>query len=158
LATLRELQVHLGTLATILWNYGASFPDPTLDRYADTGNLGFVFTAELPGSQQPRAATVRMAELWQRDGRDAYRRREYAYDFVEHPLARRRAFHGHDPDHFAREFRVLVHEHCEEALGRPTCQHYYGLPVDPYEAIRRFASLWGQPGPLRCADLQCMSS
>ena len=99
-----------------------------------------------------------MAELWELDGPEDYRRREYVYDLVEHPLARRRAFHGHDPEHFARSFSVLVHEHCEEVLGQPACDHYYGLPVDAYEAIRRFASMWGQREPLGCADLRCMSS
>lgn len=156
MATLNDLQVHLGRLATILWNYGASFPVPTLDAYDDTGNVGFEFMAVLGGSELPKPAVIRMAEIWAPTGPTAYRRHEYAYDFVEHPRNRRRAFHGHHPEHFAREFDVLVHEHCEEVLGRPACDHYYGLPVDAYEAIRRFASLWGQPGPLGCADLRCM--
>ncbi len=158
LATLSELEVHLDRLATILWNYGATFAEPTLDRYADTGNAGFALVAELPGLTMPRAATIRLAEVWEHDGPNAFRRYKYAYDFVDHPLSRRRAFHGHDPEHFAREFSVLVHEHCEEILGRPTCDHYYGLPVDAYEAIRRFTSLWGQPGSIRCADLRCMAA
>ena len=156
MATLGELQVHLGRLATILWNYGASFPVPTLDRYLDTNNVGFEFAAELAGPDVPEPAVVKLSEIWEPTGPDAFRRREYAYDFVDHPLNRRRAFHGHDPEHFAREFDVLVHEHCEDVLGRPTCDHYYGLPVDGYEAIRRFLSTWRQPGPLGCADLRCM--
>jgi hypothetical protein len=41
-----------------------------------------------------------------------------------------------NPDYFAREFAVVVHEHCEERLGEPTCRHHYGLPIDAYEAIR----------------------
>ena len=56
MATLGELQVHLGRLATILWNYGASFPVPTLDSYLDTNNVGFDFTAELAGSHAPEPA------------------------------------------------------------------------------------------------------
>ena len=75
---------------------------------------------------------------------------------MDHPLGRRRAFHRHDPDHFAREFGVLVHEHCEEELGAETCSHYFGLPVDGFEAIRRFTALWGQPTELACSDLRCM--
>jgi hypothetical protein len=51
---------------------------------------------------------------------------------------------------------VLVHEHCDEILGAPTCSHYYGLPVTAYEAIDRFLSTWSQPGPLGCAQLRCM--
>jgi hypothetical protein len=156
LATLAELRVHLGTLAAILWNYGASFPVPAIDQYDDTGNVGFEFIAELGGSGSPKPAIIKMSEIWEPAGRADFRRREYAYDFVEHPLNRRRAFHGHHPDHFACEFDVLVHEHCEEVLGQPACDHYYGLPVDGYEAIRRFTSLWGQPVALGCADLPCV--
>ena len=157
MATLDELQVYLGTLATILWNYGASFAVPTLDQYEDTGNVGFKFSAELGGSDSPKPAIVKVVEIWEPSGPGAFRRREYEYDFIEHPLNRRRAFHGHHPEHFGREFNVLVHEHCEEVLDQPACDHYYGLPVDGYEAVRRFASLWGQPGPLGCADLRCMT-
>lgn len=58
MATLNELQVHLGRLATILWNYGASFPVPTLDKYEDTGNVGFEFIAELGGSDSPKPAII----------------------------------------------------------------------------------------------------
>ncbi len=157
MATLYELQVHLGTLATILWNYGASFPVPVLEQYADTGNVGFELIAELPGSHTPRAAHIKLSEIWSPGLKGDFVRREYEYDFAEHPLDRRRAFHSNHPEHFAREFHVLVHEHCEEVLGKPACDHYYGLPVDGYEAIRRFASLWGRPAPLGCANLLCMT-
>lgn len=153
-ATLPQLQAHLGTLSAILWNYGATFPVPTLDRY-DSGGIGFGFTADLPGSVTPKPAVIKMAEIWEPDG-DAFTRREYEYDFIEYPLHRRRAFHGHDPEHFAREFGVLVHEHCEERLGSPACDHYYGLPIDGFEAIRRFASQWGQPAQLGCDRLRCI--
>ena len=156
MATLLDLRGHLGTLSAILWNCGASFAVPTLDRY-DGGEMGFSFEAHLPGSALS-PAVIKLAEIWAPQGRlDDFRRREYAYDFIEHPLARRRAFHGHDPDHFAREFAVLVHEHCEERLSAPACDHYYGLPITAHEAIRQFASLWGQPGPLGCAGLRCIS-
>lgn len=158
MATTQELQVYLGRLSTILWNYGASFPVPSVDLYEDTGNVGFELVAGLGGSDSPQRAIIKLSEIWEPTGPGDFRRREYEYDFVEHPLERRRAFHGHHPEHFAREFNVLVHEHCEEVLGKP-CKHYYGLPVDDgYEAIRRFASLWGQPGPLGCDSLRCMRS
>jgi hypothetical protein len=154
-ATLLELRTHLGTLSAILRNYGGTFAVPTLDRY-DTGEVGFWFTAELPGSATPKPAAITLAEIWAPGREDEYSRREYAYDFVEYPLNRRRAFHSHDPDHFAREFAVLVHEHCEEHLGSPACAHYYGLPISGFEAIRQFASLWGQPAQLGCARLRGM--
>ena len=156
MTTLFELREHLGTLAATLWNYGATFAVPILDTY-DSGEVGFSFSAELPGSATPKPAVIKLAEIWALDGPHNFGRREYEYDFIEHSLDRRRAFHGHDPDHFAREFQVLVHEHCEEHLGSPACDHYYGLPISGFEAIRRFASLWGQPAPLGCARLRCLS-
>jgi hypothetical protein len=154
-ATLHDLQSYLGTLSAILWNYGATFAVPTLDTYG-SAMAGFAFAAELPGPVAPKPAIIKMAEIWAASGPDAFDRREYEYDFIEYPLDRRRAFHGHDPDHFAREFGVLVHEHCEERLGSPDCGHYYGLPIDGFEAIRQFASQWGQPTDLGCALLRCL--
>ena len=156
MATLNEVRGHLGTLAAILWNYGATFAVPTLDRY-DSGEVGFSFSADLPGSETPKPAVIKLAEIWAPERPDDFSRREYEYDFIEYPLDRRRAFHGHDPDYFAREFGVLVHEHCEEHLGSPACDHYYGLPISGFEAIRQFASLWGQSTQLGCARLRCIS-
>ena len=156
MATLVEVQDHLCTLAAILWNLGATFPSPTLDQYQDTGNVGFELTAELPGADSPRPGVIKLSEIWAATTRGQFSRLEYAYDFLEHPLRRRRAFHSHDSAAFAGAFRVLVHEHCEETLGAPLCDHYFGLPVDAYEAIRRFTILWRQPGPIGCAELQCM--
>jgi len=157
--TQRQLRERLETLATILYRYGATFPVPELERYA-SGTLRFSFIAELPGSDTPQPATIRLAEIWEpvlaTDASD-YRRAEYAYDFVDHPRNRRRAFHGHDPDYFAHEFAVLVHEHCEETLGSPDCSHYFGLPVDAFEAIDAFTALWALGGSLGCADLRCMT-
>lgn len=157
MATVPELKDHLGTLAVILWNYGALFPLPSLAQYEDTGNLGFSFSADLPGSDRPAPATIKLSEIWvPGSARGEFDRTEYEYDFVEHPRNRRRAFHSTQRDFYARHFGVLVHEHCEEVLGAPACGHYYGLPVTAYEAIERFTAIWGQPGPLGCAQLRCM--
>ncbi|MBF6604373.1 MAG: hypothetical protein IVW53_02150 [Chloroflexi bacterium] len=157
MATFTELRNHLGRLAAILWNYGASFPVPTLDRYEDTSNLGFTFAADLAGSDVPGPAIIRLSEIWvPGPSPDAFTREEYEYEFVERPRNRRRAFHSTDVDFYARAYGVLVHEHCEEILGAPACDHYYGLPVTAYEAIDRFTSTWSQAGPLGCATLRCM--
>jgi hypothetical protein len=155
MARQRELRQYLGSLSAILWNFGASFPVPTLDLF-DSGELGFGFDAVMPGAETPRPAVMRLSETWHPAEPNGYRRLEYVYDFIDYPMGRRRAFHGHDPHHFAQEFGVLVHEHCEERLGEPACQHYYGLPVDGFQAIDAFVRLWGQPTPLGCADLRCM--
>jgi hypothetical protein len=151
------LQDHLGTLAVILWNFGASFPVPTLDQYADTGNLGFSLSAQLPGPNLPASATIKLSEIWEpSESPGEFERTAYEYDFIEHPRNRRRAFHSTQREFYARHFGVLVHEHCEEILGAPVCGHYYGFPVTAYEAIAMFTSIWGQPGLLGCAELRCM--
>jgi hypothetical protein len=97
-----------------------------------------------------------MTEIWEPASGREYTRAEYAYDFVERPLDRRRAFHRHDEAEFLRRYGVAVHEHCEEVLGAPACRHYMGLPLDGHEAIRRFTILWGQPHPLGCSGLRCL--
>jgi hypothetical protein len=106
----------------------------------------------------PRPATIRLAEIWAPAAIGQFHRREYAFDLIDYPRNRRRAFHGHDPDPFAREFGVLVHEHCEENLGAPDCSHYFGLPMDGFQAIDEFTRLWSQPADLGCAGLPCSSA
>ena len=155
MATIREIQGYVGNLAAILWNFGATFPDPTLDPY-EGGAYGFAIEAVMPGDPTPKPALIKLVEVWEHSRGDQYTRVEYDYDFVEHPLNRRRAYHRHDEEDFLREFGVAVHEHCEEMLGRPACVHYFGLPLNGYEAIHRFTKIWGQPGPLDCSQLQCI--
>jgi hypothetical protein len=155
MSSVLAIRTYLGTLSSILWNFGAAFPVPTLDAYG-AGEMGFSMTARLPGIAAPRPAEIKLAEIWAPVRAEGHRRVEYAYDFIEYPHARRRAFHGHDQEHFAREFGVLVHEHCEERLGFPTCGHYFGLPIDGFEAIRRFTAIWGQPADLGCSGLPCI--
>src|SRR5664280_574238 len=128
MATLLELRVYLGRLAATLWNYGAEFPVPSLDPY-DDGTFGFAFVAYLPGASVPKPAIIKIAEVWTPRGTGQYVRTEYTYDFVEHPLNRRRAFHRHDEGDFLREHGVAVHDHCEEVLDQPACDHSFGLPA-----------------------------
>ena len=154
--SLDQLRRYVGGLTVYLRNFGATVPEPTLDRYA-TGEVGFEFVAVLPGPDQPRSAIVRVGEIWEPIG-DGFERAEYLYDLIEHPLDRRRGLHAHDTDVFARRFGVLVHEHCEESLGRPACDHYHGIPVgNGYEALGRLLNAWGQPGPLGCSALRCLA-
>ena len=155
MATLPELRLYLGRLAATLWNYGADFPEPTLNPH-DDGSYGIAFSATLPGASTPKPAVIELVEVWDPAGRGEYARTEYDYDFIEYPLNRRRAFHRHDEEDFLRRFGVAVHEHCEEVLGKPACKHYMGLPVDGDEAIRLFTILWGQPGQLGCSQLRCI--
>ena len=154
-ASLDQLRRYLGGLTVYLRTFGATLPEPTLDRY-ETGEVGFELTAGLPGSDRPRSAVLRVGEIWEPGG-DGFDRVEYRYDLIDHPMDRRRAFHSHDTAVFARRFGVLVHEHCEEVLGRPACHHYHGIPIaNGYDALERLLGTWGQPGPLGCADLPCI--
>lgn len=155
-ATLLHLRRHADTLATILWNHGADVSGPFLDRYDET-NIVVTVSAHLPGPAVPAATEVVLQEVWEPVTEERYRRIEYAYDLIDHPLNRRRAFHAHDAPQFIAEFDVVTHEHCEETLGAPACQHYFGLPVDAYDAVRRFTMIWGRPDPLGCDDLRCMA-
>jgi hypothetical protein len=154
-ATLDQLRRYLGGLTVYLRNVGATVPEPTLDRY-HSGEVGFELVAALPGPDIPAPATIELDEIWTPAG-ERYERTEYAYDLIEHPFDRRRAFHAHDTATFAARFGVLVHEHCEETLGRPTCGHYYGFPVtDGYEALDRLLAIWSLPSPLGCSGLRCI--
>ena len=131
---------------------GRAAPGRQLDRW-DAGRLEFV--AVLPGPDQPARRSCGW-KIWEPIG-DGFERAEYLYDLIEHPLDRRRGLHAHDTDVFARRFGVLVHEHCEESLGRPACDHYHGIPVgNGYEALDRLLRTWGQPGPLGCSALRCI--
>jgi hypothetical protein len=154
-ATELELRRHLGRLSAILWNYGATFPVPMLDPY-DGGAMGFRFRALLPSPDASNPTEIKLVEVWAPAGRDGLRLVEYAYDFIDRSLDRRRAFHRHGEKELLRAFAVAVHEHCEEVLDHPTCGHYYGLPVDAYTAIRRFTVIWGQPDALGCDRLRCI--
>ncbi len=154
--SLDRLRRYVGGLTVYLRDFGAVLPEPALDRFT-SGEVGFELAAVLPGSDQPRPAIVRVGEIWAPVDQ-GFERVEYLYDLIEYPLNRRRALHAHNADVFARRFGVLVHEHCEEALGQPACAHYHGIPVENgYEALGRLLSGWGQPGPLGCAALRCLA-
>lgn len=151
-----QLSRYVGGLTVYLRNFGAAVPEPELQPY-DSGDIGFELEATLPGSNIPRPALVLAGEIWQPAGRRLYERVEYRYDLIEYPVNRRRAFHMHDPEAFRRHAGVLVHEHCEESLGDPACDHYFGLPFQTgYDALNALLSAWGQPGPLGCSRLRCM--
>ncbi len=151
-----QLARYLGELTVYLRNFGAILPEPEIDPY-DSGEIGFDFEATLPGPDEPKPALIAVGEIWSPVGHESYERAEYRYELIEHPLNRRRAFHMHDTDEFRSRAGVLVHEHCEEILGHPTCAHYFGLPVGSgYDALNALLSLWGQPGPMGCSRLRCM--
>ena len=151
-----QLTSYVTGLATYLIRVGCELrSQPTLDVY-DGGALGFDIEAALPGTGSPMAADIRLSETW-RPGGTVFDRDEYEYELVDRERRRRRAYHRHDAQAFLRRTETAIHEHCEEVLGRPECDHYSGLPVrDGYDAIERLLIAWTEPGKLGCAGLDCM--
>ena len=153
--SLQQVASYFGGLAVYLRNLGAEIPEPVLDRY-DTGEIGFAMTGELPGPDEPRPAVVTAREVWEPAGAGRYERAEYEYDLIDYRANRRRAFHMHDVPAYLARLGVTSHEHCEEVLGKPTCDHYLGLPVyGGYEGLNALLACWSDPGPLGCARLRC---
>ena len=153
--SLAQIASYLGGLAVYLRNLGAEVLEPVLDRY-DSGEIGFAITAQLPGSNDPKPALITAQEIWQPAGSSRFERCEYGYDLIDYPANRRRAFHKHDISEYLSRLGVTAHEHCEEALGKPTCDHYLGLPVfTGYDGLNALLACWSDPGPLGCAGLRC---
>jgi hypothetical protein len=62
----------------------------------------------------------------------------------------------HDVPAYLARLGVTAHEHCEEVLGKSSCDHYLGLPVySGYEGLNALLACWSDAGPLGCARLRC---
>ncbi len=157
-ASRAQLISYVSGLTTYLIRVGSELrSQPTLDIY-DDGVLGFDIEAALPGAGAPRPAEIRLSETWRPRGA-VFERDEYEYELVDRERGRRRAYHRHDSETFLRRTETAIHEHCEEILGQPTCDHYVGLPVrDGYEAVERILIAWTEPGKLGCSVLDCMDA
>lgn len=154
-ATRAQLGGYVSKVATKLWSLGAELATPELATDPH-GNLAFLIEARLPDSGTPQQALVRIQELWRPAGAE-WQRQEYTYDLVDHPRARRRAYHLHDADSFRSAYDVVVHEHCEEVLGSADCNHYYGDPIaDAYHGVELLLLAWTEDDVLGCEDLLCL--
>lgn len=154
-ATRAQLRRYVADVATELWSLGADLAGEPETLEDATGSLRITVQARLPDAGIPQGALIRIDETWRRRGSE-WERDEYAYELVDHPRQRRRAFHLHDAAHFAAIHHVLVHEHCEETLGSSTCHHYAGEPVsDAYAGVDRLLLAWTDD-PLGCDDLRCL--
>jgi len=119
------------------------------------GTLAFTITARLPDAGLRDAAEAIVAERWSAAGAE-YERTEYSYDLIDRPRLRRRAYHLHNADRFLAAYDVTVHEHCEERMGQPACNHYAGDPVrDGYRGIDLLVLAWTDE-PLGCDRLRCL--
>lgn len=154
-ATRAHLRRYVNDVATKLWSLGADLDGEPEALQDASGALRITVRARLPDAGIPRQALIRIDETWRRHGSE-WERDEYAYELVDHPRRRRRAFHRHDAAHFAATHDVLVHEHCEEALGSPTCGHYAGDPViDAYVGVDLLLLAWTDDA-LDCDELRCL--
>lgn len=153
---LARLKRHVAGLTAYVERWGAEVPDLPELLEDETGLARFEIVGRLPGQETGQPGLIELRELWSRVGLD-WELQEYEYELIDREAGRRRAFHLHDAAHFIAAFRIVVHEHCEEELGRPTCAHYAGEPLDNgYEGLERLIAAWLEPGPLACSDLRCL--
>ena len=155
-ANRNQLTRYVAGLATRLWSMGADLDGEPALVVSGGGAISFSITASLPDSGIPDRARITIGERWAPAGRE-FERTGYAYDLVDYPRDRRRAFHRHDADRFLVAYDVAVHEHCEERLGQPTCDQYFGNPVvDGYRGIDLLMLAWTDDR-LGCERLICLA-
>ena len=121
-----------------------------------SGAIRFSIIGVTPGPTSAVDTEIVLEEIWapSRDGQ--WLRREYAYELIDRARHRRRALHRHDGG-LGRRLGVSVHEHCEEELGSPRCQHYLGRELpDGYLGLELLVAAWIEPGPLGCEELTCL--
>ncbi len=128
-------------------------------EFDESGHIAFGIAGSLVGPHGATDAEISLDELWRPLPERRWERDEYTYDLVDHGRNRRRAFHLHDRALSEARLRSLVHEHCEEATGAPSCCHYLGREIpDGYIALDLLVAVWLEPRALGCADLVCLES
>lgn len=156
-----EFPDYVGRVVWLLERYGAALIKPGADDDLELledegGGIGFDLVGELPHSGPSGAPTVEIRESLAPVGDGRYATQRYEYELLDPDGDHRRAFHMHDPDWFARQLYVLVHEHCERPLGHLECDHYAGAPVkDSYAGVVRLIAAW-TAGPAVCASFDCL--
>jgi hypothetical protein len=155
-----QLEDHLADVAELLERHGVILelgPDDDLVlEQTPSGRLFFDLRGHLPDGRHPARSVIEMREIW-RPADGAFERFEYTYELIDQQRGFRRAFHLHDRDAFVRRFNVVVHEHCEQPLGRASCSHYAGVPVrDAFAAVMQLIEVWVEPSVPDCAALVCL--
>lgn len=148
---------YVTSLAKSLYSRGFEVAaKPTIDLYG-SGLLAFSIIGTLPATEPEEATEISLTEMWRLLPGGRWTRAEYAYDLIDRPLRRRRAFHLHDRDIAEARYGAAVHEHCEEVLGHPRCLHYVGRELpDAHVAIDLLVAAWVEPGPFECDALVCL--
>jgi hypothetical protein len=156
-----EFPDYVGRVLWLLERYGAELIKPGADDDLELleeegGGIGFELVGELAHSGASRTPRLEIRESLAPIGDGRYATQRYEYELLDANGDQRRAFHMHDPDWFARELYVLVHEHCEHPIGRIDCDHYAGTPVkDSYAGAVRLIAAW-TAGPMDCASFDCL--
>lgn len=135
------------------------FEVPTIAEVAidDDGVLAFAIEGACPEVSASGPAVASLREIWTPIGVRVWQRAEYAYDLIDHPAHRRRAWHMHAVDQARSVLGSAAHEHCEEGLGLPACDHYRGYELSSvHEGIALIDAAWSEPGPLGCSTLACL--
>lgn len=151
---------YASRIAELLERYGVLLTKPGLGEpvevlEADDGSLSFDLRGALPDGREPALSTLEVRERFRAVAGDLYERDGYEYELIDRERSFRRAFHFHDPEWFEGHYLVLVHEHCEQPLADPACDHYQGIPVrDGYAGVMALIDAWtGEPS---CSELHCL--
>jgi len=153
----QALAEYVSGLAKATYSRGFELPANPIIEIDRAGSLTFSISGTFPDPAFGEATEVSLDEIWRPLPGPRWERREYTYDLLDRPRRRRRAFHLHDRELAEATFGVSVHEHCEEALGEPTCGHYLGRELpDGYLALELLMAAWVEPGALGCEGLRCL--
>lgn len=151
---LKTLNTYIVSLAKSLDTRGWGLPVSPIAEQESTGKVRFTITGTFPG-QALGDADIILEETWS-PGPGGFARAQYAYDLIDGPNNRRRAFHLHDGLLSAR-LGVVAHEHCKETLGEPECDHYLGREMpNGYLALDLLIAAWVEPDRLGCDQLRCL--
>jgi hypothetical protein len=151
------LESYIRGLAKDMSTRGFDVP-VTIDAEVDqAGSVAFSIVGLLPDPDASLPAEMRIAEIWKPLPNGRWQRAEYTYDLIDRPLRRRRAYHLHDADHARSVLGVAAHEHCEEILGEPTCDHYRGIELaSGHEGIELLDAAWVHSDELGCSSMVCV--
>lgn len=144
-------------LAKSLYTRGFDVPAGPVAEFDDTGHVVFGIAGRIANVGGDLDVEISLDELWRPLPERRWERDEYAYDLVDHGRIRRRAFHLHDRALAEARLRSVVHEHCEEVLGSPACDHYLGRALpDAHFALDLLMAAWLEPGELGRDSLVCL--
>lgn len=153
----QSLNQYVIGLAKALDTRGFEIHNSPIAEFDASGLVVFSVSGAVHDREGGKPAEIILEEVWRPLAERRWERREYTYDLIDRPRGRRRALHLHDRDLAESVWGTVVHEHCEEVLGQPTCGHYLGRELpDGYQAIELLVAAWVEPGNLGCSSLTCL--